>query len=462
MITAEAINTDVRLCAKFKTSNALFNKINEIWQRSQMDNMHGCIASDCPTRERSAYLGDGQVSCVTVMHNFDAAAFYQKWIRDARDIQNTETGFVPNAAPYQPACGGGIAWGAAMNIMPWEFYLQYGDKKMLQDNYFAMKEQVRYMRTWLTKDGTMFSQRKTLDGHENIWYNLGDWASPYELPSVELVHTFYLWRCADYTARAAKILNKMQEYEYYSKMADEVKKAFNDKFYDKEKKTYGDNGSNVFALVMGVPSERYNDVVNTLRDEIVNKYKGHLNTGIFGTQFLFETLALNGMSDVAYEAMNKRDFPSYGLWIEKGATTTWEQWKCTDSHNHPMFGGGLIWFYRELAGVNADENEAGYKHIIIKPYLTEKLSDVYYSYMTPYGKLVSEVKQHNGTLTMNVTIPVGSYATVYIPVKSGNAVVLESGKMICNSSKNIIKVGEEDGYRMYKVYQGGYSFTVKQ
>ena len=59
-ITAEAVNTDVEESAKFETSNSLFNDINKAWKRSQLDNMHGGIASDCPHRERSAYTGDGR------------------------------------------------------------------------------------------------------------------------------------------------------------------------------------------------------------------------------------------------------------------------------------------------------------------------------------------------------------------------------------------------------------------
>lgn len=105
-MTAEAVNTDVPIDAEFRTSNPLFNKINQIWQQSQLDNMHGGIASDCPHRERAPYTGDAQVVCTTVMHNFDAAAFYQKWIQDMRDAQNIETGYVPNGAPWQPGCGG--------------------------------------------------------------------------------------------------------------------------------------------------------------------------------------------------------------------------------------------------------------------------------------------------------------------------------------------------------------------
>ena len=157
-LIAEAVYSNVETTGKFETSNQLFNKINQIWWRSQTDNMHGGIASDCPHRERSPYTGDGQVSCITVMHNFDARAFYTKWIQDILGAQNPETGYVPNGAPWQPGCGGGVAWGAAMNIMPWEFYLQYGDTDMLKNNYEGMKGYIRYMLTWTNKEGIMFSQ----------------------------------------------------------------------------------------------------------------------------------------------------------------------------------------------------------------------------------------------------------------------------------------------------------------
>ena len=460
MLTAEMVNTDIPVTAEMKTSNPLFDQINTNWQLCILDNTHCGVLGLDAHRERSPYTGDGQALCVTTMHNFNAAAFYAKWIRDMRDAQNIETGYVPNGAPWQPTCGGGVPWGAAMNIMPWEFYVHYGDRKILEDNYDAMKEYIRYMLTWLTKDGTMFSQKTSLGSiSPEFWFNLGEWAAPFRLPDDELVHTFYLWRCADFTAKAANVLNHQDDRVYYSDIANDVKAAFHKKFYDAENKTYGDFGSNIFALVMGIPQERYDDVVKTWYQEIVKKYDSHLNTGIFGTQFFFETLAAHGMNDVAYEAMNKRDFPSFGSWIEQGTTVFWEHFNGDGSRNHPMWGGGLNWFYRTLAGVNTDENEPGYKHIIIKPDLPEKMDHAYYSNMTPYGKVVSEVKRNDGRYEMKVTIPVGSYATVYMPV-SGNSVVTESGQAI-ESVQGFEMKGKENGRLIVKVPQGSYHFVAQ-
>jgi len=186
-LVAESVYTNVPISSDFETSNPMFNRINEIWRTSQQDNMHGAIASDCPHRERNGYTGDGQVSCVTVMHNFDAKAFYQKWISDMLGAQDKATGYVPNGAPWQPGCGGGVAWGSAICIMPWEFYLHSGSQDILADNFEGMKEYISYMQTWIDRDGIMFSKRTGNDGKILKWFNLGEWVTPGDLPADEMV-----------------------------------------------------------------------------------------------------------------------------------------------------------------------------------------------------------------------------------------------------------------------------------
>jgi len=454
-LLAEAVYTDIKTTGKFETSNSLFNNINKIWWRSQTDNMHGGIASDCPHRERSPYTGDGQVACITVMHNFDARPFYTKWIQDILGAQNPETGYVPNGAPWQPGCGGGVAWGAAMNIMPWEFYLHYGDVDMLKNNYDGMKGYIKYMLTWTDKEGIMFSQSPD-PAKPNQWLNLGDWAPASKLPPDDMVHTFYLWRCADFTAQAAKVLGKNSEAEEYKKLAERTKAAFQNKYYDKQKGSYGPYGGNIFALRMGVLPDQYSKVVAALKSDVIAN-GGHLDTGIFGTQFLFEVLSENGLHDLAFEAMNKKTFPSYGWWIEQGATTSWEQWNGEGSRNHPMFGGGIVWFYRVLAGVNIDPQQPGYRHIIFKPQPAGDVTFVSYSNETPYGTAAINWKKSSDTFKLDINVPVGSTATVYVPASKSDGVT-ESGKKI--TSKNEIRFQRlENGYAIYSVGSGSYSFN---
>jgi alpha-L-rhamnosidase len=459
-LTAEAVNTAIAESAVFESSNPLFNDINKIWRRSQMDNMHGGIASDCPHRERAPYTGDGQVACVTVMHNFDARAFYHKWIQDIIGAQNIGTGYVPNGAPWQPGCGGGVAWGAAICIMPWEFYLHYGACDILEASYEAMKGYIRYMQTWVDEQGIMFSQAVGKDGKPLRWLNLGEWSAPGETVPDAMVHTFYFWRCTDLTAQAARVLNKTNEAKQYAQLAERTRKAFHKRFYDEEQGSYGNGGGNVFALRMGVPENQYVKVTTALRANMAAN-DGHLDTGIFGTQFLFEVLSENGMHDLAYQALNKRTEPGYGHWLELGSTTTREQWSERGSHNHPMFGGGLVWFYRRLAGMQADPEQPGYRHILFRPQPIADMDYVTYTNRTPYGQAgISWKNETGGRFVMDITVPVGSQATVCVPAKNRKQ-VLENGKKP-DKKLGVDYVKMDAGYAVFSVASGSYHFEVSQ
>ena len=444
-LVAEAVNTDVPVNSTFTSSNPLFGQILKIFQRAQIDNMHSAVASDCPHRERLPYTGDGEVAMAAVLSYFDAASFYNKWIDDVIGSQHPETGYVPNGAPWEPMCGGGPAWGAAICVMPWEFYLRYGDKSVLEKSLEGMKGYLKYLKTWERPDGTILVAKTTPDGKPFYWYNLGDWLPPHVddsyagtgLPDEGLVHTFIYWLCARNTALAAKAAGNEALASEAETLTENIRSAFHSTFYNEEQKSYGFYGSNVLAVYMGVPDERRDDVLATLKNELEVKCNGHLNTGIIGTRYLFETLSMNGMGDLAYTIMNQRDYPSFGWWLEQGATTTWEQWNGRDSRNHPMFGGGLTWYSRVLAGVDTDPWEPGFKHIIIRPIPSKELTDVEYSTMTPYGKVASHVSHDGKSVKMEVTIPFGSRATVYVP----RSVEEAAGKPMSDDSYTVREIG---------------------
>ena len=442
-VEAHAVNSDVEPAGKFETSNELINKINEIWQRSQLDNMHGSVASDCPHRERSAYTGDAQVACVTVMHNFATQTFYNKWIRDMRGAQ-TADGYIPNGAPWQPGCGGGVGWGAAIEIIPWEFYRHYGDRRVLEQNFDAMCRHVRWMTTWVNEKGLMLMQ----DPQE--WKNLGDWLPPRQLPPAELVHTFFLVHCADIVVRTAHTLGLNAEAKEFATIRDKAAEAFHRELYDPATGSYGKFGSNVMALKLGVPAERKAKVVKALRDNIA-EVNDHLDTGIVGTRYLCEILVENGLEDLAYKIINQRDFPSFGWWIEQGATTTWEQWDGGNSRNHPMFGGGIGWFYRDLAGLEA--TDAGYRSFEVRPVLPEGLEWVRYSHNTTYGEIDIKWQRKAEDFTLSCVVPVGSTATIWVPFSGAEPKV--------KLDKNMIFKGVRDGYALYKVKSGSYTFSSK-
>jgi alpha-L-rhamnosidase len=287
------------------------------------------------------------------------------------------------------------------------------------------------------------------------WFNLGDWVAPGNLPPDEMVHTFYLWRCADLTAQAAKALGKTTDAATYTTLAEKTRLAFQKKFYNETAGTYGKAGGNIFALKMGLPAHQYERVVQSLKADI-KANNGHLDTGIFGTQFFFEVLSENGMHDLAYEAMNKREEPGYGHWLELGATTSREKWDEEGSHNHPMFGGGLVWYYRKLAGMNTDSANPGYRHIIFRPQPVDDLTDVKYFSQTTYGEAGISWKNEKERFSMQVVIPVGCSATVHVPLLKGKRIT-EKGSSILPSGE-ITSLGEASGYRLFSIKSGKYHF----
>ena len=425
-VTAEAVYSDVKRVGFFDSSNELINTIDRIWRRSMTDNMHGSIASDCPHRERSAYTGDGQVVCDMVMETYDVRAFYNKWLADIREAQNPETGYVPNGAPWQPGCGGGPAWGAAINIMPWSFYQHYGDKELLAECYPHMLAQLKFMSQHVDADGIM----EMKDPCE--WKNLGDWCAPIQLPPAAMVHSYFYWLCHTLTAKAAHALGHTDDARKLEAEAERTHQAFMKRFWNEKTQSYGPYGGNVFALSMGVDKNRLEQVRKALR-QVIEDADGHLDTGIFGTRLLFEILADHGMIDLAYQIINKRTQPSFGWWIEQGATTTWEAWSGVNSRNHPMFGGSLVWLQRILAGIRTNESSPAYAHIVVKPIIPEGLEQASYSIETVKGLVSNSWKRNkDGRFEMTTVIPVGCTAKVHLPTSEGSQWT-ESGNKLADN-----------------------------
>jgi len=157
--------------------------------------------------------------------------------------------------------------------------------------------------------------------------------------------------------------------------------------------------------------------------------------------------------------MNKKEEPGYGRWLRLGATTTWEQWSEEGSHNHPMFGGGLVWYYRKLAGMNADPDEPGYRHIIFLPQPVEELAFAKYFNQTPYGEAGIHWENQNRQFALQVVVPVGCRATVYVPLLSEKK-IWENGQPV-DRSKDVRLLKEEEGYRVFAVSSGHYQFLSK-
>lgn len=322
-----------------------------------------------------------------------------------------------------------------MILMPYDYYQCYGDPSVLRENYPSMLRLMDYFAGWVNEDGTM-EQHYQPHNDMTYWCNLGEWCTPTDTrPSNALVHTYFYWLCAKRMASIAGLLGEKEGERHFAALEERTRKAFHQRFYDAENKTYGPAGSNLFAYLMKPEA----DIQRALRRDL-EASKNHLYTGIFGTKLFFDVLADAGLADEALEAFLQRDFPSFGLWIEQDATTTWEQWDGGNSHCHPMFGGGLTWLYTWLGGIQtADDGPSATtitprfksireRTIEICPHLSEKITWVECSQEHPCGTIhLRAERQSDARLKMSVDIPVGCQAIITNPTKPDKQRTIGSG-----------------------------------
>ena len=320
-------HTDMKPIVKFKSSNETLQWIFDAYIRTQLSNVHGCVPSDCPHRERLGYTGDGQLTADVVMTCFDAEKMYRKWMQDIADCQDIYTGHVQHSAPFYGGGGGPGGWGGAIVIVPYTFYKHYGDKAVLEKYYPNMLMYLGYLDSH-SDNGIV--TREELGG-----WCLGDWCSPKDrnLIPEPFVNTYFYLKALEMTIEIAELIGKPSK-DLKVRYKD-VKKVFMDKYYDKKTSTfYGSvEACDAYGYDLGFGDEK------TL-EAIVNKYEklGEFDTGIFGTDILLRTLCENGHKDLAFKLLTNEKENSFYNMKKQGATTLWENWDGAHSHSHPMFG----------------------------------------------------------------------------------------------------------------------------
>ena len=155
---------------------------------------------------------------------------------------------------------------------------------------------------------------------------------------------------------------------------------------------------------------------------------------------------------------SQKDLPSWGWWIEQGATTLWEQWNGTESRNHIMFGDISAWFYKALAGINADPVAPGFKHIIIRPQPVGDLTFARAEYDSIHGKIVSDWKIAKGKFALRVVIPPNTTATIYLP----NAKLADAGEggRPAIKADGVTAFSQVANAAIFEVGSGEYDFTA--
>lgn len=446
-LSGRVVHTAFEPAGRFECSNDLFNKIQRATLWSYRSNYHG-YPTDCPHREKNGWTGDGQFSAQQAMYNWDNAAAYTKWMNDFKDEQR-DSGELPGIVPtsgWGYKWGNGPAWDSAYLIIPWYLYTFDGDTRILEQHYDRMKRYVDYLT------------RKADKGIVSI--GLGDWVPATERTPEAVTSTGYYYYDAMLVSKVARVLGRQEDSTKYAELAASIRKAFNDRFLDRKTGQYagGTQTGLSCALFQGLvePADTTRVVANLVAN--VERHEDHLDAGILGTLYILSVLTENGRPDVAYRIATQTTYPSWGLWIARGANTLWEDWKGEASLNHIFFGDISAWFYKALAGINCDPGQPGFKHVIIRPCVVGNLTHATAEYESVRGRIVSRWEIEEGVLTLEVAIPVNSTATVYVPA-TGKDRVTESS-VPAGQADGVKFLRAENGYVVYTVQSGRYWFVA--
>lgn len=363
-VTVECIATDVGCIADFSCSEEGLNWLFRTARDTIRADYHGSIPVDCPHRERLGYTADGQLAAETALLMFDGAALYEKWLRDIADGQS-ETGEVRNTAPFEGGGGGPVGWGGAIVTLCYTLYRITGDLNAAKTFFPAMRKWCEFV-AGIRKNGVVCAPR------EGVWF-LGEWCTPDDVrlpPS--FVNTCLYARYLTYYKQLCVLLSEPFEFEsVLVECRSAVKELYGRDYLDNYQ------GAALFAWAAGLADVE-------LREKIISKYESApLDTGIFGTQLLFDFFAETGRCDLITAHFLRSEYPSYGYWLKRGATTFWETWRGDGavSHNHSMFASTVKHLFYSIGGLTLCPAD---KTVAVRPRYAG-VEEVSYS-LHPFGK----------------------------------------------------------------------------
>lgn len=466
-IEAVVLNSDMKTTGSFECSNPLVNQLQHNIHWGQKGNFVD-VPTDCPQRdERLGWTGDAQVFARTAAYNMNVAAFFSKWLKDLAADQ-TENGRVPFVVPnaLNEGASASAGWADAATIIPWNMYIAYGDTAFLRTQYPSMKEWVDFMASAM---------------RDNLWntgFHFGDWLfyRPFDdndgrsaVTDKYLIAQSFFIHSTKLLIQAANVLGKADDAAHYGELLKKISDAYLHEYVTGSGRLIsGTQTAYTLALQFDLlPENQRKDAAARLVKNIQD-YGNHLTTGFLGTPYLCHVLTRYGYIDVAYQLLMQETYPSWLYPVKMGATTIWERWDGIkpdstfqtpgmNSFNHYAYGAIGDWMYRTITGIKSDVAAPGYKHIIIAPRPGGGLTHAKAKLETPYGAVSSGWTTDNNTMTVEITIPANTSATITLPGSSGKTVNEGNGDI--NKLKGVRDLRTDGDDTVFTLGSGTYTFN---
>ena len=217
-----------------------------------------------------------------------------------------------------------------------------------------------------------------------------------------------------------------------------------------------------FPLYTGITPEGEKKAVFDQFVEEISRRKPYLDTGSSGLPILLKYLVEDvERADLLYPCLTRTEYPGYGYFLKSGETTWPEYWKIAGeaSRIHTCYTGIAGYFMRSLGGIRPDPAACGMRKFLIKPKLVGDLAWVKCHHDSLYGRIESNWKRDGQKVTLEVTIPANTTATVHVPARDA-AAVTEGGNTI-DMVEGVKFLRMENNAAVYEVDSGIYRFSAE-
>ncbi len=443
---AYRLMSDIERTGFIETSDIKVNQLIENTYRSQQCNFID-IPLDCPQRdERMGWTGDIAVFARTGSFHMHTAAFLHNYMMLLGLEQELLEGAVPFFVPRpKPAAHEGInpflvtagacTWGDSATILPWELYLHYQDKAMLEQHYSMMCAWVEYI------NGRVKENRTPM-----LWQNdrqLGDWLAldngntdnPIGSTDMGFIASAYYYYSTALCQKAAHVLGKREDEQRWKEQKEKIKQAFIQEYLDEEgelrvRKT---QTSYAILLYMGLYEQNKKEVLVRGMRQTLEEYGYHLSTGFVGTSMLLQAMSDNGLLKEAYTVLLQEDYPGWLREVNLGAKTTWERWNSVNddgtistlgmnSLNHYAYGCVAGWMYETMCGFHWDDEAELY----ICPKPDKRFAWIKGKYQTIYGACSVKWQYREDKPVYEVSVPFQANIEFVFP--NGDKRMLKTGE----------------------------------
>ena len=401
LLTYLEMSSDIKKTGDFRCSDGTVNKIQEATVRSDTSNFF-YFPTDCPQREKNGWTADASLSAEQVLLNLSPEKSYKEWMRNIYKALN-DRGQLPGIIPtggWGYHWGNGPAWDNVIVYIPYYTYKYCGDRQMLEELAVPLMRYLNYLFTRLDDKGL-------------IAIGLGDWCQvgliedQFKTP---LVVTDTILTC-DIAEKAAFIYGELEmeaQKRFALSLAERTRAAFRENLIDKASLTVegGTQTGQAMALFYGMFTDEEKARALDVLVKYIHEADDHFDTGVLGGKVIYRVLAENGYVDLAYKMITRPDYPSYGNWIARGATTLWEAFYPENgrilSLNHHFWGDVSAWFYIYLAGMKINPTCRDTTEVDIKPCFAEALSEVSAYHDMPDGKISVSWNRNGGKITLAI------------------------------------------------------------